>query len=70
MYATSENITSEEEYLTWDILCAKCRTKAVKLLRKRRAIRFFDIHLEEYELCPKCTAKIDDALREFYGALS
>ena len=70
MCTRSENITSEEEHLTWDILCAECHTKALKLLKKRRAIRFFDIHLEEYELCPKCTAKIDDALREFYEALS
>ena len=69
MCITSEDIRSQEEELIWDILCDECRTKTVKLLKKRRAIRLFDIDIEDYQFCPKCTAKIDDELREFYEAI-
>ncbi len=60
MCITSEDIRSQQEALTWDILCDDCYGKAVKLLKKRKAIRLFDIHMEEYEFCKKCTAEIDE----------
>jgi uncharacterized protein (UPF0262 family) len=60
MCITSEDVRSQEEALIWDILCDECIAKAVKLLEERKAIRLFDIHIEEYGFCPKCTAEIDD----------
>jgi len=64
MCITSEDIRSQEEALTWDILCDECDVKTVKLLEKRKAIRLFDIHIEDYEFCPKCRAAIDETLRK------
>ncbi len=69
MCITSEDIRSQEEDLIWDILCDECRTKAVRLLKQREGIRLFDIDIKDYQFCPKCTAKIDHELREFYEAL-
>ena len=66
MCITSEDIRSQEEDLTWDILCVECHIKAGKLLRRRKGIRLFDIHIEDYQFCPECTAKIHDALGDFY----
>jgi hypothetical protein len=64
MCITSDDIRSQEEALTWDILCDECYVKAVKLLEKRKAIRLFDIDFEEYRFCPKCTAEINDAFEK------
>ena len=60
MCITSEDIRSQEEALIWDIICDECQAKAVKLLKKRKAIRFFDIQIEEYQFCKKCTAEINE----------
>ena len=68
MCITSEDIRSQEEALTWDILCDECYVKAVKLLEKRKAVRLFDIHLEDYEFCPKCTAEIEETFHQLMKA--
>lgn len=60
MCITSEDIRSQEEAFIWDTLCDECHAKAVKLLKKK-AIRLYDIHMEEYEFCKKCTTEIDEA---------
>jgi hypothetical protein len=60
MCITSEDIRSQEEVMVWDILCNECVAKAEKLLDERKAHRLFDIHIEEYGFCPKCTAEIND----------
>ena len=75
MCITSEDIRSQEEAMVWDILCHECNMKAGKLLDERKALRLFDIHMEEYGFCPKCTAEIKDAFEdiakaEFGGEIS
>ena len=64
MCITSEDIRSQEEALIWDIICDECQAKAVKLLKKRKACRLFDIDMEEYGFCPRCTAEINDAFEK------
>ena len=41
MCITSEDVRSQEEALTWDILCNECIAKAEKLLDERKAYRAF-----------------------------
>jgi len=60
MCITSEDIRSQEEALTWDILCNECIARAEKLLDERKAYRLFDIPMEEYGFCPKCTTEINN----------
>ncbi len=60
MCIMSEDIRSQQEAFIWDTLCDECYRKAVKLIKKRKAIRLFDIHIEEYEFCKKCTAEINE----------
>ena len=60
MCITSEDIRSQQEAFIWDTLCDECHDKAIKLLKKRKAIRLFDIGIEEYEFCKKCTTEIDE----------
>ena len=62
MCITSEDVRSQEECLVWDILCEKCEAKAEALLEERKALRLFDIPMEEYGFCPKCTAEINNEL--------
>ncbi len=64
MCITSEDIRSQEEAMVWDILCHDCVAKAEKLLDERKAFRLFDIHIEEYEFCPKCTGDINAAFEK------
>jgi hypothetical protein len=64
MRITSEDIRSQEEAMIWDTLCNECVVKAGKLLDERKAFRLFDIHIEEYRFCPKCTAEINDAFEK------
>ena len=64
MCITSEDIRSQEESLVWDILCNECGVKAGKLLDEKKACRLFDIYIEEYGFCPKCTAEINDAFEK------
>ena len=68
MCITSEDIRSQEEDLTWDILCHECRVKAEKLLDERKACRLFDIDMEEYGFCPRCTAEIDETFHQLMKA--
>jgi len=51
-----------------DILCHDCGAKAGKLLDERKAYRLFDIHIEEYGFCPKCTAEINATFEELAKA--
>ena len=64
MCITSEDIRSQKEAMVWDILCNECVVKAEKLLEERKACRLFDIHIEEYGFCPKCTAEINDSFEK------
>ncbi len=64
MCITSEDIRSQEEAMVWDILCHDCVAKAEKLLVEKKACRLFDIHIEDYGFCPKCTAEINDAFEK------
>jgi hypothetical protein len=58
MCITSEDVRSQEEVLVWDILCEECVDKAIKLIEERKKQRLFDIYLDEYGFCPKCTEEI------------
>ena len=64
MCITSEDIRSQEEFIVWDILCHECVVKAEKLLDERKAHRLFDIRIEEYGFCPKCTDDINAAFEK------
>jgi len=64
MCVTSEDIRSQEEAMVWGILCHECNVKAGRLLDERKALRLFDIDMEEYGFCPKCTADIKAAFNE------
>lgn len=68
MCITSEDIRSQEESLVWDILCNECIAKAEKLLDERKALRLFDIDIEEYGFCHECTADIDNAFHQLMKA--
>jgi hypothetical protein len=60
MCITSEDIRSQEESLVWEILCHECAAKAEKVLDEKKALRLFDIPMEGYGFCPKCTAGINN----------
>ena len=64
MCITSEDIRSQEEAMVWDTLCHECGAKAEKLLDERKTHRLFDIHIEEYGFCPKCTGDINAAFEK------
>ena len=68
MCITSEDVRSQEESTVWDILCQECVAKAEKLLDERKAHRLFDVEMEEYGFCPKCTAEINDELDQLVKA--
>jgi hypothetical protein len=64
MCITSEDIRSQEEAMIWDTLCNECVVKAEKLLDERKAFRLFDMHIEEYGFCQKCTGDINAAFEK------
>ncbi len=64
MCITSEDIRSQEEDMVWDILCHACVAKAEKLLDERKALRLFDIEMDEYGFCSECAAQISDAFEK------
>ena len=68
MCITSEDIRSQEEAMVWDTLCHECGAKAEKLLDERKTHRLFDIHIEEYGFCPRCTAEIDETFHQLMKA--
>jgi hypothetical protein len=64
MCLTGADIRSEEESLVWDILCQECSDKAERLLGERRALRLFDIPMEDYAFCQECVRMINELLDE------
>jgi hypothetical protein len=68
MCITSEDIRSEEEAMVWDILCHECNAKAGTLLDERKVLRLFDVDIEEYGFCSKCTGEIKDTFERLEKA--